>query len=83
MIKSLPLVINKEEEFILEDGTAEGCSEHVPPEFVFRSAGEVIFPFIRVQFVIPEKLPDVAVVAIRPGLYSRTNDSALEVSELR
>src|SRR5207244_1207061 len=30
VIKTLPLVINKEEELILEYGTAEGCSEHVP-----------------------------------------------------
>ena len=82
MVKTLSLVVNKEEELILEDRSAESPSEHVPPQLVSGRSAEIIGPAVRIQFVIAKEFPDVAVVAIRARLDADADDSAFEVSEL-
>src|SRR6266404_2912777 len=82
MVKTLSLVVDKEEQLIFDDRSAESSSEHIPTQLVAGRATEIIGPAVRVQFVVANEFPDVPMVAIRTRLGAYADDSALEVSEL-
>src|SRR6266849_4237749 len=87
MVESLPLIVNEEEEFVLEDRSTEGSSKHVPAQRCAsdrRRAGiDLVFPLVGVQLVIAEEFPDIAVKRIGARLEGRTNDAAHVISEFR
>ena len=79
MVESSTLVIGKEEQLILQDWTAKGAAEHIPAQRRLAEDAVVIgscwinepadpkpiFPLIRIEFVIPEELEDIAVIVVR------------------
>src|SRR6476620_4026622 len=64
MVKALPLVIEEEEQFVLDDRAANCTAEHIPAEQSSRVVVESVFPRVRVELVIAEELPQVAVEAV-------------------
>src|SRR5256714_5598650 len=81
MIKPLPLVIHKEEQLILDHRSAKSASEHVPTKFIALRPREIVGPAVRVQYVVAEKFPCIAMIAIGARLDAHTDDAALEVPE--
>jgi len=64
VVETLPLVIKEKEQLVLDDGTANGAAKHVPAQFVALRIVESVFPGVRIQLVIAEILPDVAVETV-------------------
>ena len=87
MVEALPLIVNKEEEFVLDDRATKSAAKHIPAK---TRTGEsriiwidLVFPTVGVQYVVPEKFPDVAVKTVRTRLEGCADDSALKIAEFR
>ncbi len=87
MVESLPLIVNEEEELVLQHWSAKRSPKHVPAQRCatnrWRTWIDLVFPLVGVQFVIPEKLPDIAVKSVGSGLEGRTDDAAHEIPKFR
>ncbi len=68
MIKALSLVVEKEEQFVLYDRTADGTAEHIPAQRGLLGSVETVLPRVRVELVVAEKLPKIAVKLLVPDL---------------
>ena len=76
------MIIKKEEQLVLDDGTADRAAKHVPSKLSLGQTVEIILPAVGIQLVVAEVLPDVAVVLVGSGLDGSANDPALEVTKL-
>src|SRR5262249_24096839 len=82
VVKTLPLIIDEKEQFVLHDRTAERASKHVPAECGLGKSLKIIGPVTGVKEIVSEELEDVAVIVICAGLDRSTNDAALKIPEL-
>src|SRR6266851_10075766 len=88
MIEPLSLIIKEEEQLVLHYRAANCAAEHVPAKcrpvkrLALRSDPfESVFPLVRVQLVIAEVFPQVAVEAVGARLDCGTDNAALEIAE--
>src|SRR5882724_7151370 len=82
VVKSLPLIVKEEEQLVLNNGTTDGSTEHVPAQLVSLHFVESVFPRVGVQLVIAKKLPEVPMETVCARLNAGTDDATLEVAEL-
>src|SRR6202789_4744136 len=83
-IKSLILKISKEEQFVLDDRSAKGAAKHIPAQFGLSNHGNrhIIRPALRIEDVVAEKLPNIAMVLVCARFDGGIDDSTFKVSEL-
>ena len=89
MVKSLSLIIKEEEKLVLDYRTADGAAKHVPAKQRPRNwlacrtinTFEPVFPLVRIQLVVPEILPEVAMEAVCSRLDRGTHDASLKVAK--
>src|SRR5437016_6166041 len=84
MVEPLPLVVGEKEQLVLNDGSANRPTEHIPAEFrlgYHRRRVEPIFPLVCIQHVVPEELEYITVETIGTGLDRRADDASLEIPE--
>src|SRR5439155_12734176 len=89
-IETLALVVNEEKELVLEDWTAQGSTKHIPAQFRLwkRVPGpssismKIIGPTVGIEFIVPEKLPNISVVAIGTGLDRGVDNPTHKIAEL-
>src|SRR5690348_14704206 len=85
MIEPAPLVISKEEQLVLDDGTTQRAAKHIPAK-LGRADGsggiEPVFPLVGVQGVVAEKFKHIAVEGIGSRFQRGVDDSPIEVSVL-
>src|SRR5205807_1962833 len=84
MIETLSLVIEEEEQLVFHNWAADRATKHVPAQrcSLHLWDGEVVFPTVRVQLVVAEEFPQVAMELVGTRLNARADDAPLEVAEL-
>src|ERR1700730_8329328 len=82
MVKTLPLIVKKEEQLVFDNGTPDGAAEHVPAQLISSRTVKSVFPGVRVQLVIAEVLPDIPMETVSARLDGGADDTALKVSKL-
>src|SRR5579863_1791301 len=64
VIETLSLIIDEKEQLILNDLTTQRATVHVPTNGSARNCRrtrvDLVFPLVRVQLVVPEELPHIA-----------------------
>src|SRR5581483_6719963 len=87
MIEALRLPIEEEEQLVLHNRAADRSAEHVPPKLILGKCSgwpiKSVLPLVRVQLVVAEEFPEIAVERVRSGFDGGIDNAPLVVSELR